>query len=74
MGDSDGNNEFPETCAICEEVFNEPVVTKCRHYFCESCALRNYATDSNCFVCGQATDGVFNTARDLIKYLKERPA
>jgi len=49
-------------------------VTKCQHYFCESCSLKNYKSDSKCFVCGQATDGVFNAARDLIKYLKSRPA
>mmetsp|Transcript_12867 Transcript_12867/g.17310 ORF Transcript_12867/g.17310 Transcript_12867/m.17310 type:complete len:83 (-) Transcript_12867:222-470(-) len=49
---SDQENEFPEACMICEGNFTEPVVTKCRHYFCEGCALRNYATDSNCFGCG----------------------
>ena len=70
--DSD-EGEFPLTCPICEADFIEPVVTKCRHFFCEGCALRNYSSDANCFVCGQATDGIFNTARDLITYLKTRP-
>lgn len=74
-GNSGDENEsgFPAECPICERDFSEPVMTKCKHYFCDSCAIKNYASDSNCFVCGQGTDGIFNTARDLIKYLKSRP-
>ena len=73
-GDSDNLQDgFPASCSICEADFTEPVITKCRHYFCEGCALRNYANDSNCFVCGQATDGVFNMARDLINHIKSKP-
>ena len=62
---------FPECCAICEGDFQEPVVTKCKHYFCDHCAIRNYATDGNCFVCGQDTQGTFNAAFDLVKHLKQ---
>ena len=73
-GHSDGEDGgFPAECPICEGDFSDPVVTKCKHYFCDGCAIRNYASDFNCFVCGTATDGIFNAARDLIKHLKERP-
>lgn len=68
----DDDGQLPQECPICERAFIEPIVTKCRHYFCERCALQNYGTDANCFACGQATDGVFNAARDLIKHLKEK--
>ncbi len=34
--DSDG---IPIVCRICEQIFTEPVVTTCYHYFCERCAL-----------------------------------
>ena len=71
--DSDYGDGFPNQCPICEGDFDDPVVTKCKHHFCDGCAIRNYGTDSNCFVCGQATDGVFNMARELIKHLKNKP-
>ena len=69
-GGEDGG--FPEECPICEGAFSDPVVTKCKHYFCDACAIQNYSSDANCFVCGTATDGIFNAARDLIKHLKEQ--
>ena len=47
------------------------MVTRCNHYFCDGCAITNYTSDGNCFVCGEATNGVFNVARDLIKKLKK---
>ncbi|CAI5461666.1 unnamed protein product [Closterium sp. Yama58-4] len=57
-----------------EESFVDPVVTKCRHYFCEHCALKHHSRNKNCFVCEQPTQGVFNTAHDIIKRVKERAA
>ncbi len=54
-----------------EEPFTNPVVTKCRHYFCESCALTHYKKSKRCVVCNQATQGVFNPAKDLIKKINE---
>lgn len=34
--------EIPFKCFICRQTFQNPVVTKCRHYFCESCALQHF--------------------------------
>ena len=36
--DSD-DDDFPEKCPICRRGFTNPVVTRCKHYFCEKCAV-----------------------------------
>lgn len=38
--DSDDEDELPFACFICREPFTDPVVTQCKHYFCEHCALK----------------------------------
>jgi RING finger protein 113A len=38
--DNDDDDELPFACYICREPFVDPVVTKCKHYFCEHCALK----------------------------------
>ena len=44
-----------------------PVVTRCKHYFCESCALAHYRKSQRCALCGAQTNGMFNPAKDLIE-------
>ncbi|KAJ2842070.1 RNA-splicing factor, partial [Coemansia erecta] len=60
------SEELPFACLICRKPFNKPVVTKCQHYFCEACALKNYRKTPRCFACGAATGGVFKPAKNLI--------
>ena len=43
---------------------------RCKHYFCESCALGNYRKTTRCAVCSQQTGGVFNPAKDLAARIK----
>lgn len=38
--DDDDDDELPFACYICREPFVDPVATKCKHYFCEHCALK----------------------------------
>ncbi|CAI0498991.1 unnamed protein product [Linum tenue] len=38
--DDDDEDALPFACFICREPFEDPVVTKCKHYFCEHCALK----------------------------------
>lgn len=38
--DDDDDNALPFACFICREPFVDAVVTKCKHYFCEHCALK----------------------------------
>ncbi|XP_041600014.1 E3 ubiquitin-protein ligase RNF113A-like [Vulpes lagopus] len=68
------DEEIPLRCFICRQTFQNPVVTRCRHYFCESCALRHFRTTPRCYVCDQQTNGVFNPARELIAKLEKHRA
>ncbi|KAL0268718.1 UNVERIFIED_CONTAM: hypothetical protein PYX00_010545 [Menopon gallinae] len=68
--DSDEDDRLPFKCYICRKSFTDPIVTKCKHYFCEKCALAQYKKTSRCYVCNQQTNGVFNPAKELIQKLK----
>lgn len=80
--DSDGDDtkyeihsdeeELPFKCYICRNSFSDPIVTKCKHYFCEKCALTNYKKSTRCAICGKQTNGMFNPAKELIIRLKSR--
>lgn len=63
---------IPFACFICREGYKDPVVTKCGHYFCESCALKRYRKDPSCAACGSGTGGVFNVAKNLRKLLDRK--
>ncbi|XP_017483696.1 PREDICTED: RING finger protein 113A [Rhagoletis zephyria] len=64
---------LPFRCFICRNSFENPVVTKCKHYFCEKCALENYKKSQRCYLCSQQTNGIFNPAKELIARLKNAP-
>jgi len=61
------DEEFPKKCGVCRKVFVSPVVTKCKHYFCEKCALEHYKKSQRCALCNQQTGGMFNPAKDLME-------
>lgn len=65
--EEDDDDSLPFACFICREPFVDPVVTKCKHYFCEHCALKHHARNKKCFVCNQPTQGIFNTAHEIRK-------
>ncbi|RUS72239.1 hypothetical protein EGW08_019993, partial [Elysia chlorotica] len=60
---SSDEDDMPFKCFICRNSFKDPVVTKCKHYFCEKCALSHYRKSKRCFVCGEPTGGIFNPAK-----------
>ncbi|XP_018787997.1 PREDICTED: RING finger protein 113A [Bactrocera latifrons] len=64
---------LPFKCFICRNSFENPVVTKCKHYFCEKCALENYKKSQRCIICSQQTNGIFNPAKELIARFKNEP-
>ena len=77
-GDDDENYEIssddedlPFKCYLCKESFKDPISTKCKHYFCEKCALEHYRKSQRCAACGKNTGGVFNPAKEIIKKLNK---
>nr|XP_012220675.1 PREDICTED: RING finger protein 113A [Linepithema humile] len=67
--DSD-EDDLPFKCFICRNSFTDPVVTKCKHYFCEKCALEQYRKSTRCYICNVQTNGTFNPAKELIARTK----
>lgn len=63
---------IPFACIICKKAYTNPIVTKCGHYFCESCALKRYKKDPSCAACGTSTGGVFNVAKKLNRLLDKK--
>ncbi|XP_042490680.1 zinc finger CCCH domain-containing protein 1 [Macadamia integrifolia] len=63
----DEDDSLPFACFICRQPFVDPVVTKCKHYFCEHCALKHHSRNKKCFVCNTPTLGIFNTAHEIRK-------
>ncbi|CAM9854927.1 unnamed protein product, partial [Chrysoparadoxa australica] len=66
------DDDLPHACFICREGFKNPVVTNCKHYFCEACALSHYKSDAKCAACGKDTGGVFNFAKALVKKMEQK--
>ncbi|EXB94919.1 Zinc finger CCCH domain-containing protein 1 [Morus notabilis] len=69
--DDDDDDALPFACFICRQPFVDPVVTKCKHYFCEHCALKHHSKNKKCFVCNTPTLGIFNTAHEIRKKMAE---
>jgi len=58
--------DIPFACLICKKPFVDPVVTRCGHYFDETCALKHHATSPRCAVCNKPTLGIFNKANNVV--------
>ncbi|XP_063714541.1 E3 ubiquitin-protein ligase RNF113A-like [Symsagittifera roscoffensis] len=72
--DSSDEDDLPFKCLICRESFDKPVVTKCKHYFCEKCALAQCKKSMRCFICGVDTKGMFNPAKEIIAKMNKSKA
>lgn len=67
-------DNIPFACIICREPYKNPVVTKCKHYFCEACALKRHRSKGGkaCAACGTDTGGTFSVAKNLRKLLDKK--
>ncbi|CAD6501833.1 BgTH12-02079 [Blumeria graminis f. sp. triticale] len=73
--DSDDDTSLeniPFACILCKKSYQNPIITKCGHYFCENCALKMFKKTSSCAACGAGTGGVFNVAKGLKKLLEKK--
>ena len=70
-GDSD-EEDIPFACLICRKPYTDPVVTKCRHYFCQQCAIKRYVKNPKCAACGAPTGGLFNRADKIVERARKR--
>ncbi len=61
------DEEIPFKCIICRDSFKNPVVTKCKHYFCEGCFIKNNKRSTKCYACDKPTNGVFFVAKEILK-------
>ncbi|OAY83398.1 zinc finger CCCH domain-containing protein 15 [Ananas comosus] len=69
--DDDDDDSVPFACFICRQPFEDPVVTNCKHYFCEHCALKHHSKNKKCFVCNKPTFGIFNAAHEIRKKMAQ---
>jgi len=53
-------------------IYSNFFFNRCGHYFCERCALQNFSKSPRCYSCGAPTNGIFNTAKNLIQKIEER--
>lgn len=67
--DSDSDADIPFACLICRKPYTEPVVTRCGHYYCSTCAIKRYGKTPKCLACGAPTGGIFNRADKVISKL-----
>ncbi|XP_058102022.1 zinc finger CCCH domain-containing protein 51-like isoform X1 [Magnolia sinica] len=72
QSNDDEDDSLPFACFICRQSFEDPVVTKCKHYFCEHCALKHHSKNKKCYVCNKPTLGIFNTAHEIRKKMAEQ--
>jgi RING finger protein 113A len=72
LPDKSSSDDIPFKCVICKNDYDNPVVTNCVHYFCESCFLAEYRKKPGCYICGKETNGIAKPAKALSKLLATR--
>jgi RING finger protein 113A len=70
--DSDSDADVPFACLLCRKHFTNPVVTRCGHYFCSTCAIKRFAKTPKCVACGAPTGGIFNRADKILEKMKKK--
>eukprot|EP00927_Polykrikos_kofoidii_P071601 TRINITY_DN67860_c0_g1_i1.p1 TRINITY_DN67860_c0_g1~~TRINITY_DN67860_c0_g1_i1.p1 ORF type:complete len:356 (+),score=70.23 TRINITY_DN67860_c0_g1_i1:202-1269(+) len=75
---SSDEDDIPKACPSCNERWEQcnstPVQTVCGHYFCEDCAMTNFARSTLCMTCSAKTNGIFNSCDALEAKIKRGKA
>lgn len=70
------DEELPTSCPGCHKSWESctsiPIQTVCGHYFCEDCAMANFARTPKCLTCDAPTNGIFNSCEALGERLKAK--
>ncbi|KAI6657635.1 RING finger protein [Oopsacas minuta] len=72
VSSDDDGDDLPFACLICREKFTNPIMTKCKHYFCQACAVKRYKKNKRCYMCGQQTNGMFTPAKQLMEKIEKK--
>lgn len=59
--DDEQEEQDDSKCKICNEIYKDPIVTKCKHHFCDSCAEKECI--EKCYICDKPTSGIFKPAK-----------
>merc|ERR1712139_589038 len=74
--DNDSDDDLPRACPGCDNKWEDcssiPIQTQCGHYFCEDCAMTNYAKTPKCLACDAPTNGIFNSCDQLEAKIKQK--
>lgn len=74
--EQDSDDDLPRACPECDTKWEDcssiPIQTQCGHYFCEDCAMTNYAKTPNCLACQAPTNGIFNSCDQLEEKIKQK--
>ena len=65
--DDDDDDDLPFKCIICRQSFVSPIITKCKHYFCEKCFLKQNKKSTKCYACDKPSNGIFFEAKEILK-------
>lgn len=59
--DEEKDDDDKNLCIICKEPYKDPIVTKCKHNFCGTCAEKECC--DKCYICKKPTSGIFKIAK-----------
>ncbi|CAG8595813.1 2394_t:CDS:2 [Dentiscutata erythropus] len=81
----ESDDELPFACLICRQEYKTPVVTKNLSDFKNRIddnmllidkllffIIMNFTKSPKCYACGAATNGIFNTAKNILQKLEEK--
>ncbi|KYQ88820.1 RING zinc finger-containing protein [Tieghemostelium lacteum] len=63
-------DSLPHACFLCKLEYTDPVMTACKHFFCQECALEQNKKTNKCALCQKPTNGAFTFPKKELEKLK----